>query len=906
MIVNKNSIIVSLRNPQKLLHLFSFVYTVLLCLGVEESIKTLHKLQINLSKKITTLGVVVLFVAVFILQSPALLSGDFGRSVFGADYYLDNGKYNVLFDKLRQIDADSKILYLPYTRPIQLKMLSETKLVGYPLGKVREDNSNTPILFKSLISSLCNNENFQSYLDKFQVQYVILDKTAKNDDASGVINDCVVFDSYGTPYISGSYSYFNRLFNDYPVFFENQNFKIVNSKKKNNYNVYSVKPSYAYQGHLSTVDLPSEPEDPFLITSKFSQSAKGITYLSDIFFVPNQTFATSTQPELNYNALYINKEYNTVTAIVNDNLLKLYIHTNKLYANNTLIQQNVASSTNFFSSLKLDPVDDYYIQEKNRLLKIGKITKLDLGSIKLNSILKLYKIGLNIVENNSFENGSWQREVGDCDNYDNNGLLSMSLNTEEKTDGKQSLQLEAKRHIACITRRFPLMKSGDYAFSFDYQSTKSKRAGYYLEFNNPAKTIISQKLTISGNGWQTFTKNVQVPEGSSEVSLYLYAYESDGIMNNIVRYDNIKFGKLELVKTIEIPKEEGFEKIPIKLTEGENTFEYKDDRYTYQNQIENPSFEDGSWQKEVGDCNHKDDNGLMAMSIDSNEKTDGNQSLRLEATRHYACVSTQIPVNSGSTYTFSFDYQSPNSKQANYFIGYNDKAETNISESLSLKDKDWHNFSVTIKIPDDATLLSLFVYARESDEQTNNIVRYDNFKLIEVPDLTNLYYLVNEQKEKLVQPKSVDFKLINPTKKSVHISGATTSFFLAMSESYHDQWQLQIDNQKIHGFLNGWWPFAKPDQVGDEYHYKLDGFLNAWYVDVNDICVKQHQCKQNADGSYDIDMVIEFWPQRWFYLGLLISGTTLAGCLGYLGYEGVKSARRKLKERKEKKYEKTV
>ena len=31
--------------------------------------------------------------------------------------------------------------------------------------------------------------------------------------------------------------------------------------------------------------------------------------------------------------------------------------------------------------------------------------------------------------------------------------------------------------------------------------------------------------------------------------------------------------------------------------------------------------------------------------------------------------------------------------------------------------------------------------------------------------------------------------------------------------------------------------------------------------------------------------VIEFFPQRWFYLGLLISGTTLLACLGYLGYD---------------------
>ena len=52
-------------------------------------------------------------------------------------------------------------------------------------------------------------------------------------------------------------------------------------------------------------------------------------------------------------------------------------------------------------------------------------------------------------------------------------------------------------------------------------------------------------------------------------------------------------------------------------------------------------------------------------------------------------------------------------------------------------------------------------------------------------------------------------------------------------------------------------------------------------------------CTLNADGSYDIEMTIEFFPQRWFYLGLLISGTTLAGCVGYLGWEFVRRRKRK-------------
>lgn len=193
--------------------------------------------------------------------------------------------------------------------------------------------------------------------------------------------------------------------------------------------------------------------------------------------------------------------------------------------------------------------------------------------------------------------------------------------------------------------------------------------------------------------------------------------------------------------------------------------------------------------------------------------------------------------------------------------------------------------------------MSIYIYAYSSDGKANNIVRYDNFQLIKLPNFEDKFYLVSEPKDKLVEPKAVEFDIINPAKKMIHIKGATTPFFLAMSESYHDQWKLQMNNEKIQGFLDSWWPFAKREKVGDEYHYKLANFLNAWYVDTAELCKNDNKaCTKNEDGSYDIEMVAEFWPQRWFYLGLLISGTTLVGCVSYLGYDFIKSRKRKKKK----------
>lgn len=339
---------------------------------------------------------------------------------------------------------------------------------------------------------------------------------------------------------------------------------------------------------------------------------------------------------------------------------------------------------------------------------------------------------------------------------------------------------------------------------------------------------------------------------------------------------------------------------PLAVTTATSSLVYTNATYTFANLLPNGSFEAGLWQPKVGDCNHFDDNGLVAMSLDTQNKSDGAQSLQLEATRHIACTSRTIPVNPGGTYLVSFDYQSPNASRASYYVGFNDPNKTSTHEDLPLADTGWHTFSQTFTVPAGATKMSLYLYAKSTDGKTNIINRYDNAKIIQVPDLAGAFYLVSKPTQELQQPASTTFELINPTKKLVHITGATTPFFLAMSESYHDKWQLELDDAKVQGFFDSWWPFVHPHAVAGAYHYQLDGFLNAWYVDPAALCAGgSTACTKNPDGSYDIEMQIEFTPQRWFYLGLLISGTTLLGCLGYLGYEGVQGIRRRRRKRYE-------
>jgi hypothetical protein len=344
----------------------------------------------------------------------------------------------------------------------------------------------------------------------------------------------------------------------------------------------------------------------------------------------------------------------------------------------------------------------------------------------------------------------------------------------------------------------------------------------------------------------------------------------------------------------------------------------------YSNLIPNPSFEEGLWHEKVGDCNNHDKEALLSMHATTATSTDGAHALALGATRHVACTSQEdIPIEPDTLYYLQFDYQTTNTTTAGFYLGFT--PETSVSKRITTTDTAWHTYRRIVRTPSNAETASLFFYSYEEDKKNprEQVVLYDNVHLVRVPDAIQHVFVV-EERAPFTAPHSVTFDTVHPTKKLVHIKGATTPFYLAMSESYHPQWQAQLNNNKITGFFRSWIPWVHPDVIPEDYHFKLDGFLNGWYVDTAALCATNRDqsvagmgsttesqtansltatkgyglattmegCTRNEDGSYDIELVLEFVPQRWFYLGLLISGTTLVGCITYLIVNTVRRRRK--------------
>lgn len=106
---------------------------------------------------------------------------------------------------------------------------------------------------------------------------------------------------------------------------------------------------------------------------------------------------------------------------------------------------------------------------------------------------------------------------------------------------------------------------------------------------------------------------------------------------------------------------------------------------------------------------------------------------------------------------------------------------------------------------------------------------------------------------------------------------------------------VQNDNLPEGKIWETW--FKKP--ISEENHLVANGYANSWIINYMEICSGDNsKCVKNSEGSYDLELVVEFWPQRLFYLGSGISGGSLLICLGYISFIYVRVKRRKTVENK--------
>lgn len=157
----------------------------------------------------------------------------------------------------------------------------------------------------------------------------------------------------------------------------------------------------------------------------------------------------------------------------------------------------------------------------------------------------------------------------------------------------------------------------------------------------------------------------------------------------------------------------------------------------------------------------------------------------------------------------------------------------------------------------------------------------------------------NADGTRITRNPTISFQFINPTKYKVKVEGAKDPYTLIFSENFHKGWKiyvsgadgnkkLEIGNNEIvaeyfdgevkekksgNGFDKNIFETWKKKPIADNRHLTANGFANSWYIKPTDV-----------SGKENYELIVEFEPQRWLYIGLGISLATLIGCLGYLAF----------------------
>ncbi|MCX6719163.1 MAG: hypothetical protein NTZ38_02180 [Candidatus Taylorbacteria bacterium] len=116
--------------------------------------------------------------------------------------------------------------------------------------------------------------------------------------------------------------------------------------------------------------------------------------------------------------------------------------------------------------------------------------------------------------------------------------------------------------------------------------------------------------------------------------------------------------------------------------------------------------------------------------------------------------------------------------------------------------------------------------------------------------------------------------------------GAETESYSVKFVSKNFLGTIQNDNL-ADGKLNETW---LKNPIPETNHLEVNGFANSWSIDTDKLC-QNNKCSRNNDGTYNIELVLEYWPQRLFDIGFILSAFfALISLVGYAGLRRLRKA----------------
>lgn len=186
-----------------------------------------------------------------------------------------------------------------------------------------------------------------------------------------------------------------------------------------------------------------------------------------------------------------------------------------------------------------------------------------------------------------------------------------------------------------------------------------------------------------------------------------------------------------------------------------------------------------------------------------------------------------------------------------------------------LSDRDgWQHFEQLFILDENNSSIDLYLYTQSGQEKSANL--FDNIIIEEHPQL-NTYLVKNKAATSTPTLSIKSFERVNPT--LLRAFAVRGEGLLVFNESYQEGWVSYIAkrNAPTPTFIDILFDRNLGKEISHHDHVMVNGFANGWLID-----------KDTNSGQSEFDVILVYQPQRWFYLGLIISGITLIGSIGYL------------------------
>jgi len=178
-------------------------------------------------------------------------------------------------------------------------------------------------------------------------------------------------------------------------------------------------------------------------------------------------------------------------------------------------------------------------------------------------------------------------------------------------------------------------------------------------------------------------------------------------------------------------------------------------------------------------------------------------------------------------------------------------------------------------------------------EIENLKLRKGNYEFLPMPSETLKVHLAvieplprppsGESQEKELQ---IEFEKINSARYRVQVK-ARKSFWLIFRENFHPGWKAYmrhssgVKSQRINfewsAVLSGLQDWGKKIEIKE--HYPVNGYANAWWIPVRK---SQAKTKEQESNPSEFEIIIEYTPQRWLEIRMLVSLIIPVGGVGYL------------------------